>query len=39
MYTSLGNVLYLFLEMDMSDIMGILIIANRIIKSYYKEVG
>lgn len=39
MYTWLKNVLYLFLDVGMSDIIGILIIANSIIKSYYKEVA
>lgn len=39
MYIWLKNVLCLFLDMSMSDVMGILIISDSIIKSYYEEVA
>lgn len=39
MYIWLKNVLCLFLDMSMSDVTGILIISDSIIKSYYEEVA
>lgn len=39
MYTWHNSVFYLFLDMGMSEVIGILIISERIIKSYYKEVA
>ena len=39
MYTWRSSVFYLFLDMGMSEVIGILIISERIIKSYYKEVA
>lgn len=39
MHTWLGNVLFLFLHMGLSEVIGILIISDSIIRSHYKEVA